>query len=329
MMRNKNIMVVEDEWVVADQICRDLEDFGYTVWKVASTGAEAISKVKAEKPDLILMDIVLEGKMDGIDAAERIISQFDVPVIYLTAYTNEVYIERARQTRPFGYLLKPFEKNELYTNIEMALHKHGADKEVKDYLDRLIKCFKGTIDAVSGAFELRGPYTIGHHRRVAQFAQAIAGEMGLTDFSVEGLSLAAYVYDVSFVDIPSDILQDSGRLTGLKLNAYHAYPQLSYNILKEVDFPWAVADIVLQHREHYDGSGFPKGTRGADILIEARILSVADAIEDLTSHRSFRNALTLKQALDEIEAHRGSRYDPDVVDVCLELFGGKGTTIES
>ena len=107
-MKSKNIMVVEDEWVVADQICRDLEDFGYTICRVASTGAEAIRKAKAERPDLILMDIVLEGKMDGIEAAERIISQFDIPVIYLTAYTNEEYVERAAQTRPFGYLAQTF-----------------------------------------------------------------------------------------------------------------------------------------------------------------------------------------------------------------------------
>jgi FOG: CheY-like receiver len=183
---SENILVVEDEWVVADQICRNLKDFGYTVCSTASTGDEAIERAEAERPDLILMDIVLKGKMDGIEAADRITSQFNIPVIYLTAYTNQEYIERAKQTNPFGYLVKPYNQKELYANIEMALHKHRVDKEIKDYLDRLTRCYTGTMKAFSGAIELRGPYAPGHHQRVAEFAHAIAKEMGLPDFSGGG-----------------------------------------------------------------------------------------------------------------------------------------------
>ena len=328
-MNSQNIMVVEDEWVVSDQICRDLKDLGYTVCSTASTGDEAIRKAEAERPDLILMDIILKGKMDGIEAADRITSQFDIPVIYLTAYTNNEYIERAKQTRPFGYLVKPFMKKELHTNIEMALHKHVVDKSIKDYLNRLTKCFKGTIDAVMGAIELRGPYTHGHHKRVAEFTRAIANEMGLTGFSVEGLLLAAYVYDISLVNMPIEILQDSGQLTGINLALYQTYPQMSYDILKEVDFPWPIADIVLEHRECYDGSGFPRGIKEENILLRARILAVADAIEDLTSHRAFRNAFPLNEVLKEISASSGSKYDPKIVDVCLKLFREKGFVFES
>ena len=317
-------MIVEDEWVVADQICRDLKDLGYTVCQTASTGDEAIRKAEAERPDLVLMDIVLKGKMDGIEAADRITSQFDIPVIYLTAHTNHEYIERAKQTKPFGYLVKPFMAKELHTNIEMALHKHGVDKYIKNYLARLTKCFKGTIDAVMGAIELRGPYTSGHHQRVAEYTRAIAREMKLTDFSVEGLLLAAYVYDISLVNIPIEILQDSGQLTGLNLTMYQRYPQMSCDILKKVDFPWPIADIVLQHRECYDGSGFPMGIKGENILLRARILAVADAIEDLTCHRVFRDAFPLNEALEEISANSGSKYDPKVVDACLKLYREKG-----
>ena len=139
-------------------------------------------------------------------------SQFDIPIIYLTAYTNQEYIERAKQTKPFGYLVKPFSQKELYANIEMALHKHRLDKEIKEYLGRLAKCYRGTIESVSGAIELRGPYVSGHHRRVAEFVHAIAGEMGLSDFSIEGLWLAAYVYDIGLVNMPIDILQDAGTV---------------------------------------------------------------------------------------------------------------------
>jgi len=327
-MSGGKILVVEDEWVVADQVCRSLKDLGYTVCGAASTGDEAIRMVEEHSPDLILMDIVLKGKMDGIEAADRITSQFDIPMIYLTAYTNQEYIERAKLTNPFGYLVKPFNQKELCATIEMALHKHRVDKEIKDYLDRLTRCYTGIMKAFSGAIELRGPYAPGHHQRVAYFAHAIAKEMGLPDFSVEGLWLAAHVYDISLVNMPVDIIQDSGKLTGVKLTLCREYPQLSYDILKEVNFLWPIADIALQHRECFDGSGFPQGIKGEDILIEARILAVADALEDLTSRRVFRNAFPFKQALDEISAHRGSQYDPDVVDACLRLFNEKGYKLE-
>jgi response regulator RpfG family c-di-GMP phosphodiesterase len=322
-MNSEKIMVVEDEWVVADQLCRNLKELGYTVCPTASTGDEVIRMVEADRPDLILMDIVLKGKMDGIEAAGRINAQFGIPVIYLTAYTNQEYIERAKQTNPFGYLVKPLSQKELHANIEMALHKHRVDKEIKDYLDRLVKCYRGTIKAFAGAIELRGPYAPGHHQRVGEYARAITGKMGLSDFSVEGLRLAAHVYDISLVTMPTEILQNTGHLTGHSLTLYRNYPQLSYDILKDVDFPWPVADIVLQHRECWDASGFPRGIKGKDILIEARILAVADALEDLTCHRVYRNAFPLRQALDEICAHRGSQYDPDVVDACLRRFNEK------
>jgi putative two-component system response regulator len=327
-MSNEKIMVVEDEWLVADQLCRNLKDLGYTVCGAASTADEAIEKAEEERPDLILMDIVLKGEKDGIEAADRITSQLDIPVIYLTAYTNQEYIERAKQTNPFGYLVKPFNQRELHSSIEMALHKHKVDKEIKSYLDRLTKCYTGTMKAFSGAIELRGPYASGHHQRVEEFSHAIAREVGLSDFSTEGACLAAYVYNIGLVSVPVSIIQDAGRLTGLMLTLYRKYPQYGYNILKEINFPWPIADIVLQHRECYDGSGFPLGIKGADILIEARIIAVAVAIEDLTSHRAFRNPSPLKQALDEISAHRVSQFDPDVVDACLRLFNEKGYKTE-
>lgn len=323
-MNKEKILVVEDEWIIARQICGNLKDFGYEVSPIASSGEEALRLAETERPDLILMDIVLKGKVDGIEAVGQIALRYDIPIIYLTAYTNQEYLERAKPTKPFAYLVKPFKEQELYTNIEMALYKHKADKTLKDYLNRLAKCFKETIEAVSGAVELRGPWPLGHHRRVAELAKAIAKEMNLGDLWLDGLLLAAYVYDISFMNMPVDIVQDSGKLTGSELNRYRNYPQLSYDILKEVDFPSPVKYIVLEHRECFDGSGFPQGLRGAEIVLEARILAVADAIEDLTCQRTFRKAFPLNEALEEISSHRGSKYDPNVVTACLRLFNEKG-----
>jgi response regulator RpfG family c-di-GMP phosphodiesterase len=324
-MNSDKIMVVEDEWIVAHQLCNDLKELGYRVCSTAATGDEAIRNVGEDRPDLILMDIVLKGKMDGIEAADRITSQFDIPIIYLTSFTNKEYIERAKQTKPFSYLVKPFKKKELYANIEMALHKHRLDKEIKDYLGRLVKCYKGTIESISEALAFRGPYFPGHHRRVAECAQAIATEMKLSEFSIQGVCLAAFVYDIGLASTPISIIHESERLTGNSLTIYRDYPQMSYDILEKVDFPWPIADIALQHCECYDGSGFPRGLKGNDILIEARILAVACALEDLTSHMVFRTAFPLKQALDQI---KNPKYDPGVVDVCLRLFGEKGYTGE-
>ena len=324
-MNSEKIMVVEDEWVVADQLCRNLEDLGYKVCSMASAGDEAIRKVEADSPDLILMDIVLKGEMDGIEAANRINSQFNIPMIYMTAYTNQEYIQRAKQTKPFSYLVKPFNQKELHANIEMALHRHLADKEIKDHMERLRRSYTGTTKAFSEAIELREFYTpLGHHQHVAFIAHGITKEMGLPDLTAEGLWLAAHVYDISFVNMPVEILTGAGQLTGDSLTLYREYPQLSYDILAAVDFPWPIADIVLQHRECFDGSGYPRGIMGEDILIEARILAVAIAVENLTSLRIFRKAFPLKQAFDEINASRGSQYDPTVVAACLRLFNEKG-----
>jgi putative two-component system response regulator len=141
--------------------------------------------------------------------------------------------------------------------------------------------------------------------------------------------MAAYVYDIGLVSMPVSIIENSGKLTGLMLIMYRKYPQYSYDILEAVDFPWPVANIVLQHRECFDGSGFPEGINGKDILIEARILAVAVAMEDLTSHRSYRAAFPLNKALEEVSSHSGSnKYDPDVAAACLRLFNQKGYKIE-
>jgi len=147
--------------------------------------------------------------------------------------------------------------------------------------------------------------------------------MGLTDFQVQGIELASVVYDIGLIDIPIEYLQHANRLDGIKLALYQGYPQTGYDVLKKLEFPWPIADIILKHRECYDGSGFPLRIKGEAILIEARILAVAYALEDLTTHRSFRNAFPLSEALEKISSHSGSKYDPDIVAACLRLFTEK------
>jgi len=321
---NEKILVVEDEWIVGDQICQSLRAFGYNACSLAGSAAEAMRMIEEEKPDLILMDIVLPGEHDGIETAELIRNRFDLPVIYLTAHTNGEYIARAKKTKPFGYLIKPFNKMELYTNIEMAIQRHQLEKKLKDCKDRLDRTLKGVIEALTETIEMRGLYNAGHHQRVTKLATAIAREMELDDFCVEGIGLAASVYDIGLINVPTEVVQDLHKLEGFNLALYRTYPTIGYGILKKIDFSWPIAEIVLQHREHYDGTGFPQGIKGEDILLEARILAIADALDDLTSHKIYRSEFPLDQALAIVKADGGSRYDPRLVAVCIRLFHEKG-----
>jgi putative two-component system response regulator len=326
-MDKTKIMVVEDERIVARDLSRQLTDLGYDVVATVYSGEEAVAKVREIHPDLVLMDIKLAGKMDGIEAAEKITALSGTPVVYLTSYADDKTFGRAKLTGPSGYILKPVEKKQLQVVIELALHRQGIELNLRKNHARLYGSMKGMIEAIAATIELRGPYTEGHHERVSKLAVAIAREMGLTDFQVEGIELAAAIYDIGMVNIPVDILQEGERLEGFKLAIYQTYPGAAYDTLKKIECIWPLAYIVLQHRECYDGSGFPKGIKGEGILIEARILAVAHALEDLTTHKSYRNAFPLNEALEEISTNSGKKYDPEVVAACLKLFNEKGYKI--
>jgi putative two-component system response regulator len=323
-MDKTKIMIVEDEGIVANDIARQLTDMGYDVVATVYSGEAAVDKAREVHPDLVVMDIVLAGKMDGIEAAEKIKASADIPVVYLTAYADEKTLGRAKISGPSGYVLKPVEKKQLHVAIELALHRHGIELNLQNNHTRIYGSMKGMIDAIGETIELRGPYTAGHHERVSRLATAIAREMGLTDLHVEGIELASAIYDIGTVNIPVEILQDAERLEGIKLTIYQSHPEAAYDTLKKIECIWPIADIVLQHRECYDGSGFPRRIKGEAILIEARVLSVAVVLEDLTTHRSYRNAFPLNEALEKISSQSGIKYDSGVVAACLNLFNERG-----
>ncbi len=328
-MDKARIMVVEDEGIIAHTIAKQLTDMGHTVVAIAYSGEDAVEKARELHPDLVLMDIVLAGEMDGIEAAEEIKAIEDIPVVYLTAYADEETLHRAKISGPSAYVLKPVEEKQLQVAVELALHRRGMDLNLQKNHDNIYQSMKGVIEAMAENIELRGPYTAGHHDRVAHLASALAREMGLTDFQMEGIDLASRIFDMGMINVPSDILQEDERLEGARLTLYQTYPKAAYDTLKKIESTWPIADIVLQHRELYDGSGFPRGFKGDDILIEARILAVAVAMEDMTTHRSYRNALSVSEALETLSSQSGSRYDLEIVDVCLRLFREKDFQINS
>ncbi|KAF0158816.1 MAG: HD-GYP domain-containing protein [Syntrophaceae bacterium] len=197
----------------------------------------------------------------------------------------------------------------------------------KESVDRLRKALGGTVRAIASLVETRDPYTAGHQNRVADLARTIAREMGLSGERIEGLRMAGIIHDIGKVSVPSEILSTPKRLTDLEFSLIKTHAQSGYDILKDIEFPWPVARMVLEHHERMNGSGYPNGLTGDNILVESRILSVADVVEAMATHRPYRSSLGLDAALEEITRNKGLLYDTDAVDACLRIFKEKGYKI--
>jgi HD-GYP domain-containing protein (c-di-GMP phosphodiesterase class II) len=224
----------------------------------------------------------------------------------------------ARQVKELALL------EELASDLAYGIQSHRTKLAHERGLQHLQNTMMHTIEAVSIALEKRDPYTAGHQRRVASLSTAIARDMGYSDERIEGIRLGSMVHDIGKISVPAEILNRPGRLTRDEFGIIKAHPEAGYDILKGIDFPWPIAQMIIQHHERLDGTGYPRGLKGEEIAEEARILAVADVVEAITSHRPYRPSLGLEIALQEIERGRGSAYDTLVVDACLRLFREKG-----
>ncbi len=198
---------------------------------------------------------------------------------------------------------------------------------LKESLQKSRRIFDETVHALAEAVEKRDPYTAGHQRRVARLACAIAGEMQLPTDRIDGIRTAAVVHDIGKLSVPVEILCKPGPMSEAEHSILKTHPQAGYEILDGIEFPWPIARIVQQHHEWIDGTGYPLGLQGDEILLEARILTVSDVVESTASYRPYRPANGIAVALEEISAYRGIRYGPEIVDACLGLFN-KGFTLE-
>lgn len=224
-----------------------------------------------------------------------------------------------------GYPVKGL-KGKVVGVVEFALditEKSDIAEERRINDSRSRRILEETVIALAATAERRDPYTAGHQRRVAQLAFAIAKEMELDKDKIEGMRMAAIIHDVGKVYVPAEILSNPNKLTDVEFNIIRTHSQIGYDILKPVEFPWPVALIVYQHHEKVNGSGYPNGITGKDILLEAKILTVADVVEAMASHRPYRAALGVDKALREISKNKGILYDPEVVSVCVKLFKKK------
>jgi PAS domain S-box-containing protein len=198
-----------------------------------------------------------------------------------------------------------------------------AEEKLRQTVHKLRKITGATIQAMAQTVEVRDPYTAGHQRRVSDLARAIASHMGLSSDQVDGVRLVGVVHDIGKISVPAEILSKPGILTNLEFALIKTHPQVGYEILKDIEFPWDIATVVLQHHERMDGSGYPQGLSGEGIILESRIVAVADVVEAMASHRPYRPALGIQKALDEITLKRGLVYDAQVVDACLQVFREK------
>jgi len=212
-----------------------------------------------------------------------------------------------------------------FTELEKAkVMCNQLEKELKQTYKKLQKFIEGTAYIIMKVVETRDPYSIGHQQRVSKLATIIAQEMKLPQDKIEGTRIASLVHDIGKVNLPTEIISKPNKLIEVEFNLIKNYPKVGYDILKKVDFPWPIAEIVLQHQEKIDGSGYPRGLKGDEICIEAKILGVTNVVEAMSSYKSYRPALSIDEALAEIAENKNILFDPEVVDTCIKLFKEKG-----
>lgn len=211
----------------------------------------------------------------------------------------------------------------IITVVRDITAKRKSEEEFKENVLKMRRILEETTFTLASTVEKRDPYTAGHQQRVATLANAIAREMGLSDDQIEGIKMAALIHDIGKIYVPAEILNKPGRLTDIEYNLIKTHPQLSYDILKAIEFPWPVARAILQHHERINGSGYPEGLTSIDIILEAKILAVADVVEAIYSNRPYRPARGIEKAMEEITIHKETLYDADVVDACIRLFSKK------
>jgi PAS domain S-box-containing protein/putative nucleotidyltransferase with HDIG domain len=265
-------------------------------------------------PKSISVPLIVEDKVIGVLSVQSDdLTEDDIPAI--TAFANQ--------------MAAAWRKARLMQELKRSLAEvKRAQEELQQSYVKLQRTLEGTVHTLVSAIEMRDPYTAGHQRRVTQLACAIAKEMGLPQEQIEGLRMAGLIHDLGKITVPAEILSRPGPLSDLEYSIIKAHAQIGHDILKTTEFPCPVAQIVLQHHERMDGSGYPQGLLGEEIILEARILGVADVVEAMASHRPYRPARGLDKALEEISQNNGVLYDPEVVDACLKLFTEKGFEFE-
>ncbi len=357
------ILIIDDNQIWLESLAEMLRGAGYEI-KTAVTGEDAVKLLDKEPVDLIISDLLLPG-MDGFELCRHVRESTtlpDIPFIFCSGFfPAEEQKELAELLAVEEFFDKPVDFDQLRKAVKRVLaeesdKKNGHDAGKNTFSDahaeliqsklwyavererkqrkiaeelarRLEKNLEGFIAAVAKAVEARDPYTAGHQRRVAKLACAIGREMSLSDEQINGIHFGSLIHDIGKIHIPSELLVKPSALSNIEFEMIKTHAEVGYDILKDIDSRWPIAEIAYQHHERIDGSGYPRGLKGDEIIIEAKIVAVADVAEAMVSHRPYRAALGIDAAMEELSRYRGSSYDADAVDACLKVFE-KGFTFE-
>ncbi|MFW6131834.1 MAG: HD domain-containing phosphohydrolase [Candidatus Aminicenantaceae bacterium] len=321
------ILMLEDEPTDSELIERELKkaNIDFTS-RYVDTKKRFVDEINNFKPNLILADYQLPT-FDGLSALKLLRkNQPSLPFIFVSGKMGEEFAIETLKQGATDYVLKN-RMSRLAPAVRRALReaenqkkRKQAEVELKASYHRLSKVFEETVKALAFALEKRDPYTAGHQRRVAQLATAISKNMNYKKFQIEGIKLAATLHDIGKINVPSEILNKPGPINEIERALINVHPQVGYDILKVIEFPWPIATIVHQHHERLDGSGYPKGLLGKNIHHGAKLLAVADVVEAMASPRPYRSALGIKKALKEISLNKNKLYDAKIVDACIKLF---------
>ena len=335
MEKELRILYLEDNPVDAEIVERELKKTGldFSIQHVASKD-EYREALDEAAPDVILSDYLLPD-FDGVSALVWAVEMHpDVPFIYVSGAIDEELAIKAIKGGAADYVYKN-RLSKLSTAVPRALaearekaERRLAEKRLRSALDWIRKQQAQTIAALASVTVIGDPYTSGHQQRMASLACAIAEEMGLDPDRVDGIRVAGTLHDIGKIAVPAEILAKPRKLNELELGLVRMHSETSYEILREIEFQWPVAEMVYEHHERYDGTGYPRGLKGDEILLEARVMAVADVLEAMISHRPYRPAHELEAALEEIESGSGTLYDAEVCDACLSLFREKGYVLE-
>lgn len=332
----ESILVVDDEEAIREVVSTMLEAKGYRCTAV-SNGRAAQEQIKRLTPDLVLSDMIMP-EMDGIKLLEWV-RQYDpeVPVIMVTAIHDISTALEAIRRGAYDYILKPFEKDQLFLGVNRALQHRRLVLENRSYqrnleqlveertaqltgaFDQLERSYDDTLEALGSALDLKDAETEGHCQRVTAFTISIAKSMPVPKGYLAVLARAAFLHDIGKMAIPDNILRKAGPLTDAEKKIMRTHCQIGYDVLIRIPFLRDAAEIVLAHQEFYDGTGYPRGLKGEQIPLGARIFTVADSLDAMISDRPYRKALPMSHAREEIKRCAGTQYDPKVVEVFLSI----------
>jgi putative nucleotidyltransferase with HDIG domain len=344
--QRKQVLIVDDERPIRMLLQKILEANGYDC-RTAENAAQARDRMSEMASDLILCDINMPGE-SGLDFIRHVLKAYpDTAAIMVSAIGDPLLAESMLQLGVYDYIIKPMDRNGILISVANAFRRRELEIANRSYrrnleqmvdertnslkrsMTQLENAMNGIVRAIAHTVETRDPYTAGHQRRVADLAAAIAAEVGFERDKVEAVRVAALIHDLGKISVPAEILSKPSRLTVNEFNLIKEHPQVGYDILKDIEFPWEIATMVYQHHEKLDGSGYPLGVAGDDLLPESRVLTVADIVEAMASHRPYRPGLGIDIALGEIDKNKGKLYDPDVAAACRALFNEKRFTFET